>query len=79
MKGEALNYKNINSKYWRHPCRTLSPTGRAGSQSQHVSRKNGVAPKSWNELTTPEDYDLPLDKAEYQIRPAKWPWQVYII
>ena len=33
-------------------------------------------PESWNELTTPEDYDLPLDK---EIRPAKWPWQVYII
>ena len=36
-------------------------------------------PESWNELTTREDYDLPLDKVEYQIRPAKWPWQVYII
>ena len=36
-------------------------------------------PECWNELTTPEDYDLPLDKAEYQIRAAKWPWQVYII
>ncbi len=36
-------------------------------------------PESWNEMTTPEDYDLPLDKIEYQIRPAKWPWQVYII
>ncbi|MGC1790894.1 MAG: hypothetical protein WA753_05630 [Pseudolabrys sp.] len=36
-------------------------------------------PECWNELTTPEDYDLPLDKAEYQIRAAKWPWQIYII
>lgn len=36
-------------------------------------------PESWNELTALEDYDLPLDKAEYQIRPAKWPWQIYII
>jgi hypothetical protein len=30
-------------------------------------------------LTIPDDYDMPLDKAEYQTRPAKWPWQVYII
>ena len=36
-------------------------------------------PESWNELAAPEDYDLPLDKIDYQIRPAKWPWQVYII
>ena len=36
-------------------------------------------PESWNELTIPDDYDTPLDKAEYQTRPAKWPWQVYII
>ena len=35
--------------------------------------------ESWNELAAPEDYDLCLDKIEYQIRPAKWPWQVYII
>jgi hypothetical protein len=35
--------------------------------------------ESWNELTVPEDYDLPLEKVEYQIRPAKWPWLVYII
>jgi len=39
-------------------------------------------PESWNELTIltiRDDDDLPLDKAEYQTRPAKWPWQVYII
>ena len=35
--------------------------------------------ESWNELTVPKDYDLPLEKFEYQIRPAKWPWLVYII
>lgn len=35
--------------------------------------------ESWNELTVPEDYELPLEKVEYQIRPAKWPWLVYII
>jgi hypothetical protein len=35
--------------------------------------------ESWNELAAPEDYDLSLDKIEYQIRPAKWPWLVYII
>ncbi|MGE5163252.1 MAG: hypothetical protein ACM3IH_04415 [Sphingobacteriales bacterium] len=35
--------------------------------------------ESWNELTVIEDYDLPLEKVEYQIRPAKWPWLVYII
>jgi hypothetical protein len=35
--------------------------------------------KSWNELEAPEDYDLSFDKVEYQIRPAKWPWLVYII
>jgi hypothetical protein len=40
-------------------------------------RRNPV--ESWNELTTPEDYDLSLDKIEYQIRPARWPWLVYII
>ena len=34
--------------------------------------------ESWNELAAPEDYDLSLDKIEYQIRPAK-PWLVYII
>ena len=35
--------------------------------------------ESWNELAATEDYDLSLDKIEYQIRPAKWPWLVYII
>ena len=35
--------------------------------------------ESWNELAAPEDYDLSLDKIEYQIKPAKWPWLVYII
>ena len=35
--------------------------------------------ESWNELTVPEDYDLPLEKVEYQMRPARWPWLVYII
>jgi hypothetical protein len=35
--------------------------------------------ESWHELAAPDDYDLSLDKIEYQIRPAKWPWLVYII
>jgi hypothetical protein len=35
--------------------------------------------ESWNELIAPEDYDLPFDKIEYQIKPAKWPWLVHII
>ena len=35
--------------------------------------------ESWNELAAAEDYDLSLEKIEYQIRPAKWPWLVYII
>jgi hypothetical protein len=35
--------------------------------------------ESWNELAAPDDYDLSFDKIEYQIRPAKWPWLVYII
>ena len=35
--------------------------------------------ESWNELEAVEDYDLSLDKIEYQIRPAKWPWLVHII
>jgi hypothetical protein len=35
--------------------------------------------ESWNELTAPEDYDLSFNKIEYQIRPVKWPWLVYII
>jgi hypothetical protein len=39
-------------------------------------RRNPV--ESWNELAAPEDYDL-SHKIEYQIRPAKWPWLVYII
>jgi hypothetical protein len=26
---------------------------------------------SWNELIVPEDYDLSLEKIEYQIKPAK--------
>ncbi|MGB8140459.1 MAG: hypothetical protein WCF52_08235, partial [Pseudolabrys sp.] len=40
-------------------------------------RRNPV--ESWNELAALEDYDLSLDKIEYQIRPGKWPWLVYII
>ena len=35
--------------------------------------------ESWNELTALEDSDPSFDKVEYQIRPAKWPWLVYII
>jgi hypothetical protein len=35
--------------------------------------------ESWNELVVPEDYDLSLEKIEYQIKPAKWPWLVHII
>ena len=35
--------------------------------------------EGWNELTAPEDYELPFDKIEYQVKPAKWPWLVYII
>ena len=53
--------------------------GRAGSLSQHVLRRSSFTLKAGTKLTAPEDYDLPLDKVEYQIRPAKRPWQVYII
>lgn len=49
-------------------------TGQAGRLSP---QRHPV--ESWNELTAPEDYDLSFDKIEYQIRPAKWPWLVYII
>ncbi|MGA7386851.1 MAG: hypothetical protein WCD13_20330 [Pseudolabrys sp.] len=35
--------------------------------------------ESWNEVTIPDGYDRPLDKAEYQTRAAKWLWHLYII
>ena len=41
-----------------------------GRYRARIGRKNGVAPKVGNQ-STPEDYDLPLDKSEYQIRPGE--------
>ncbi len=53
-------------------------TSRAAIEARIAEeRQNPV--ESWNELVAPEDYDLSFDKIEYQIRPAKWPWLVYII
>lgn len=44
-----------------------------------IAEERDYPVESWNELTTPDDYDLSFDKIEYQIRPAKWPWLVHII
>jgi hypothetical protein len=66
----------MNSKHWRMLVNTFW-TSRVAIAARIAEERR--CPESWNELTAPEDYDLPLDKVEYQIRPAKWPWQVYII
>jgi hypothetical protein len=63
----------MNSKQLEAPMANAF-TGQAGRLSP---QRHPV--ESWNELTAPEDYDLSFDKIEYQIRPAKWPWLVYII
>jgi hypothetical protein len=56
------------------------PTGRAGLLSAaRIAEEQRNPVESWNELAAPEHYDLSFDKIEYQIRPAKWPWLVYII
>jgi hypothetical protein len=56
----------------------LDWTSRAAIAAR-IAEEQRYPVESWNELTAPEDYDLPLDKIEYRIRPAKWPWLVYII
>ena len=53
-------------------------TSRSAIASRVVEERDYPV-ESWNELTAPEDYDLPFDKIEYQVRPAKWPWLVHII
>ena len=53
-------------------------TSRAAITARIVEEQHNPV-ESWNELVAPEDYDLSLDKIEYQIKPAKWPWLVYII
>ena len=41
-------------------------------------RQNPV--ESWNELAAARDEnDLSFDKAEYEMKPAKWPWLVHVI
>ena len=53
-------------------------TSRAAIASR-IAEEQRNSVESWNELEAPEDYDLSFEKIEYQIRPAKWPWLVYII